>query len=187
LRYLTPGGVDYLSQWAADGEEHAARELRLYPLIQRATVRDATWVAAHMRDQDWAEISATGLVQTRTQAGAWLVAHSPEHAYTAFLRGQAVAVFGVTKLIDPHYWSGWAYGTDRMVRAVPAITRFCLDTIKPDLLARGCRRVEVKSAVQHDLSHRWLTKMGAQPEGVALDVGRNGEAFVTYSWAKSRL
>lgn len=156
-------------------------------LIRPANVRDACFVAADMRDQDWREIAATGLVTSKTEAAVWLVTRSPEHAYVAYLKDEPVAVFGVCQVGAPHYWSGWAFGTDRMKRAIPTITKFCLGTIKPDLLARGVRRVEVRSAVEHDLSHRWLARMGAHFEGIALDVGRNGEAYATYSWAKSRL
>jgi hypothetical protein len=156
-------------------------------LIRPANVRDACFVAASMRTQDWDEIAATGLAKSKTHAAVWFVEASPVHAYIAYIQDEPVAVFGVCQIVEPHYWSGWAFGTDRIKRAIPAITKFCLGTIKPDLLARGVRRVEVRSAVHHDISHRWLMKMGAQFEGIALDVGRNGEAYATYSWAKSRL
>lgn len=152
--------------------------------IVPATLRDACYVAANMRAADRAEIGAVVSMDEPAAVAAALVASSGDLAWTAHLEGQPVAAFGASIML-PHVASGWAFGTDRLRRAVPAITRHGLEQLKPTLVARGFVRFEIRTAADHDLSHRWIEAMGGRletPEPYAY--GRNGELFVTYGWSR---
>ncbi|MGH6883264.1 MAG: hypothetical protein ACREFM_20245, partial [Hypericibacter sp.] len=45
---------------------------------------------------------------------------------------------------------------------------------------------EVRSAIDHDLSHRWLEHLGFRCEGIARDYGSEGLDFVTYAATRAR-
>ncbi|MGO4339865.1 hypothetical protein AB4037_33770 [Labrys sp. KB_33_2] len=152
--------------------------------IRPATLRDMTFIAATMRDQDRREIRAV-IEESDTAIGTMLFHSSTDLAWTAWIDGDPVAAFGVTRLF-PGLGSGWAYGTRRMRRAVPAVTRFARSSVRPLLIAEGFRRIEVRTAIDHDLSHRWLEGLGFRREGIALDYGRGGLDFVTYAATGSR-
>ncbi|WP_448950607.1 hypothetical protein [Labrys neptuniae] len=147
--------------------------------IRPATLRDMTFIAATMRDQDRREIRAV-IEESDTVIGTMLFNASPDLAWTAWIEDDAVAAFGISRLFAG-LGSGWAYGTRRMRRAIPALTRFARRSVRPLLLAEGFRRIEVRTAIDHDLSHRWLEALGFTREGVAVAYGSGGLDFATYA------
>lgn len=151
--------------------------------IRPATVRDACFVAANMRAQDFHEIDAVTPIRSTAETAVRHLMVSPGLAWVAFLDNEPVTVFGAAHMPDfiPHQASGWAYGTKRIWRTVPAVTRHILNVMGPDLIARGVTRLEVRTYIGHDLSHRWLRGMGLQMEGVARRFGRNGEDYAVYA------
>lgn len=146
--------------------------------IKPACIRDACFVAANMREQDRREIAALIDIEPVHLAVLSLQA-SGGRAYVAYLNGQPVAAMGLTPDV-PGVLRGWAWGTDRIYRAVPAITRFCRESWG-SLQDEGIRRVEVRTIIDHDISHKWLRKIGARFEGQAHQYGRDGETFMTYA------
>lgn len=134
-----------------------------------------------MRKADFAEIDAVIRIDQPAQIAAILLAASTDMAFVAYLDDNPVAVFGVAWSTGSHLSSGWAYGTPRMTRAVPAMTRFMVGEMVPTLVARGVHRCEVRTAVDHDLSHGWLEGMGYEREGIARGYGRNGEDYAVYA------
>lgn len=148
--------------------------------IRPANLRDACYVAAHMRQADHDEIAAVVRFDNPAQVAATLLAYSPGLAFCAFLRDQPVTVFGVSHVTET-VGAGWAYGTQRLKRTIPACTEYALLTIGPELIRRGYKRLEVKTDVKHDLSHRWLEGMGFVREGVMRSFGFNGEDFALYA------
>lgn len=150
--------------------------------IGPATVRDATWVAAHMRAADYHEIDAVVPLDQPVAVACWLLAASQGMAWCASIDGQPVTIFGcTTSPITPHLASGWAYGTRDLKRTIPEVTRFALGVVRPELLSRGITRLEVRTYIDHDLSHRWLEGMGFEREGISRAYGRRGEDFAVYA------
>jgi RimJ/RimL family protein N-acetyltransferase len=137
-----------------------------------------------MRGQDRREITAV-IEESDTVIGYMLFASSPGLAWCGWLDDQPVAAFGISRLYAG-LGGGWAYMTPRGVRLVPAITRFALRQVKRQLLAEGFRRIEARTAVDHDISHRWLERLGFAKEGIAVDYGCDGLDFVTYAATKPK-
>ena len=152
--------------------------------IAPATLRDMTYVAANMREADWREIAAV-FPGSAGEIAASLLAASPDLAWIASLEGNPACAFGIARLL-PGLGSGWAYGTRRLPLVMKTVTRFCLRKVRPQLLLAGFRRIEVRSALDHDLSHRWLEHLGFAREGVARDYGAGGLDFTTYAATRQR-
>ena len=147
--------------------------------IAPATLRDMTYIAATMREADRREISAV-FPGTPTEIGAALLAASLDLAWIASLDGNPACAFGIARLL-PGLGSGWAYGTRRLPLVMKSVTRHCQRSVRPALLRAGFRRIEVRTAIDHDLSHRWLEHLGFAREGIAVDYGADGLDFVTYA------
>ncbi|MDQ0392195.1 hypothetical protein [Labrys monachus] len=152
--------------------------------ILPATLRDMTYVAVNMREADRREIRAV-FPGTDTAIGIALFEASPGLAWTAWTGGSPVCAFGISRLF-PGLGSGWAYGTRAMAAAMKPVTRFCLRDVAPRLRRDGFRRIEVRSAIGHDLSHRWLECLGFRQEGIARDYGADGLDFMTYAATRER-
>lgn len=153
--------------------------------IRRAAFRDVCFVAAHMRPQDRREVFCQ-LPKGATSVDAAAISYgNAEHAYCAWYRGSPVAAFGAAPAsYGGTVWTAWAFGTRKFKRAVPAISRFARETIAPQLLRDGVRRVEVRSIADHDLAHAWLARLGARRDGELLSWGRGGETFSLWSWTE---
>jgi hypothetical protein len=80
-------------------------------------------------------------------------------------------------------WVGWAFGTHKLRRSIPDISKFITLNQWPYLMRTyRPKRLEVRSLESHDVSHRWLTSLGATRECELKRYGRDGETFVLYSW-----
>ena len=106
-----------------------------------------------------------------------------EHVYCAWHRGSPVGAFGFAAAsYSGTVWCAWAFGTRRLKRAIPAISRFGVETMAPRLLHAGVKRLEVRSIADHDVAHRWLARLGARRDGELSAWGRCGETFFLWSW-----
>ncbi len=154
-------------------------------MINELCVRDASFIAANMRAADFKEISCLWKEwDTRLLGVCAMRTAVPGMVWSIWLDGQPIAAYGFSYAapFDPDHWQAWAFGTDRFKRAVPLMTRHLLSI--RDLVEARCRRCQVITHVDHDLSHRWLRSLGADREGLLRSYGRNGEDFEVYSWIR---
>ncbi|MCP4108332.1 MAG: hypothetical protein GY749_22780 [Desulfobacteraceae bacterium] len=79
------------------------------------------------------------------------------------------------------------FGTDKVTRAIPEITRFIFTQMIPDALGQGVRRFEARSIATHTKAHNWMESAGFVREGVLEQMGVNGERFYMYAITKSIL
>jgi hypothetical protein len=147
--------------------------------IRPACLRDLSYIMAYLRERDAEEVYcqlpegttgielAYGLLQT--------------DAYVALVNGQPVAGFGTAPLSEVAR-SVWALGTDKMRRAVPAITRFFQQNYVPKLISDGNRVMEARSTVDHVEAHRWMKASGAKVIGPPFTFGRGGKQFLLFRW-----
>ena len=148
--------------------------------IKDANLRDLSYIMAHMRPGDRAEVMCQFPEGTKTYELAYGLLHT-KHAYVAYLDGKPVAAFGVAEM-NVVTVSVWAVGTPRMKRAVPMITRFFRDLLTPQLIKEGYRTMEARSHAVHLEAHRWMTATGAVQADLPYIYGRNGEKFITFRW-----
>ena len=105
--------------------------------------------------------------------------------FTASIDGQPVAAFGIGPSTFVVY-GAWAFGTQRMKRAIPAMNFHIWHDLVPRCIKAGCRRVEVRSLKDHDLAHLWISRMGGiRIPGDLPDHGRDGEVFTLWAWTLS--
>jgi hypothetical protein len=155
--------------------------------IRPGTPRDLCFIAANLRQWDRRELSASALLSSMTEAAmlSWYMS-GPQWCWTAWLGDQPQAAFGVSTMgpMQPHLRSAWCWGTDRLRRCAPAITRFCVKEWPSRLIGEGVTRVEIRSLEGHDLAHRWLAGLKAHHEGAMKGYGTNGETFELWAWLK---
>lgn len=154
-------------------------------LIAPATLRDVTYIAANMRDEDRRELLCQmpdGTTLTEA-AVAMHAAMMPGFAWTAALDGVPACAFGYQAFSTP-VWVAWAWGTKRMVRTIPAVTPFMLAQGER-LIGLGCRRVEARTLKGHGTAQRWLARLGCTWRCDLEDFGRGGETFELWAWTLS--
>lgn len=102
-------------------------------------------------------------------------------AWVAVIEGEPVAAFGVQP-IAASTLQIWAFGTDDMKRAVPAMSRFIMGPCLMRWIEDGFTRVEARSIADHETAHRWMGSLGGVPSPCKA-FGKNGEDFVMFAWA----
>lgn len=150
-----------------------------------ANLRDCTYIGANMRPQDAREVFCQipeGMSGSDFAAHAF-TAFAQGWAWVALINGNPVCFFGFQP-VTAAVWQGFAVGTRKMIRAVPAMTAHCLAQ-EARLVEAGCRRLEVRTIEGHDLSRRWLKHLGCKFVCPLPDSGRNGESFDLYTWTLS--
>ena len=153
--------------------------------IRDLCVRDASYIAANMREHDFREIGCLWKDWSAVSCGmAAARASIPGWSWVVLYDGQPAACYGFSYAapFDPEHWQAWAFGTDRFKRCVPLITKH-LKSIR-DLVEQHCRRLQVITYTEHDIAHGWIEALGAEREGLLRSYGRNGEDFYIYAWVR---
>lgn len=152
--------------------------------IQLATVRDASFIVANMREPDRREllplmppdITATEMVDAGFGTGGG-------EAFVALYGDEPAAVFGFTPATPAgNVLSAWAFGTRRMWRVIPAITRFVAVDLLPHWERDGVTRMECRALASNLLAMRWFEATGAHEECLVPGYGRANETYVQFAW-----
>jgi hypothetical protein len=154
--------------------------------IRALCVRDASYIAANMRRQDYREIACLWETWDSRMLGLCALETAvPGMVWSIHTGGQPAAAFGFSRAsaFDPEHWQAWAFGTDRFRRCVPAITRH-FRVLRPQI-ERDCRRLQVMTLKDHDIAHGWIEALGGQREGLLRCYGRGGEDFYVYAWVRN--
>jgi hypothetical protein len=146
-----------------------------------ATFRDLSYIASRMRADDRAEAEAQiGPFHSMDLAAA----HLRDVALVALLDGNPEAAFGASRFMGNHLWNAWSWGSPKIGRCAPAITRHVRDVLVPDLIGMGAWRVEARALASHRTARNWLRRMGATERCILPSYGRGGEDFFLYDWTK---
>lgn len=145
-----------------------------------ATLRDLSYVAAHMREADRAEVEA--------QLDEWNAAHVAamslrDYAYVVELAGNPEAAFGCGQ-VRRGYWIAWSWGTDRLAKCLPAMIGFITECLQPAVYEAGALRVEARALASHRQARRFLERIGGTYRCELPAYGKNGETFVLYDWTR---
>lgn len=141
------------------------------------------YIALNMRESDRAEVyNMRGHDNPHLLAREVCYVASYGKAAIAEHRGVPCAIIGVSPLW-PGVWSAWSFGTDQWRRRAVEISRYARDELKPWLMARNCHRLQCESHIDHTEAHRWLMALGAKPDGMLDGFGRDGSAYIMFSWS----
>lgn len=145
---------------------------------------DMLHITSHLRDRDREEIFATrygeepkDLARDATFSGAfrWIAYHD----------GVPTAAIGAVPRW-PNVWTVWAFGTDDWDKTVLTLTRHVRRFMIPAIYGSGAIRADCLALAAHEDARKWLTALGATPEKVLDNWGKNGEAFVSYCWTREQ-
>jgi hypothetical protein len=149
--------------------------------ILPATLRDLSYIAAHMRAPDRAEVECQ---IDEWDAAAIAAISLRDFAFCVELRGNPEAAFGCGQ-VRQGYWLAWSWGTGRYVRCVPTMARFITGWLIPAVYEAGAHRVEARALASHTEAHRFLERLGGHRRCALPGFGKNGEAFVLYEWLRA--
>lgn len=148
--------------------------------IVPATLRDLSYVAAHMRAADRAEVEAQIDEWSAVQVAAFSLR---DFAYVVELNGNPEAAFGCGQVRNG-YWIAWSWGTDRLTKCLPVMIRFITEQLQPAVYEAGALRVEARAMVSHRQARRFLERIGGTYRCELPAYGKNGEPFVLYDWTR---
>ena len=152
---------------------------------QSACVRDVAFIAAYMRSEDWDEIRLQLPAEVSpTVAALQIFDCTPaDTRFVAYVGDSPVAAYGFSPTTNPTLWSAWAFGTKRMSRAIPALTRHAFGHCYPLLMSKyQPKRCEVRAHATHDIAHKWLTGLGCVFEADLPRYGIDGSDYKQYAW-----
>ena len=149
--------------------------------IVGGNLRDLSYIAANLRPDDRAEVDCQ--LDEWTPASLAFQALHAGPSYVAELNGNPEAAFGAGE-IRLGLWIAWSWGTSRMARCVPRITKFVHDVLIPDIARRGGRRTEARALASNDMAVRWLRRLGATEQCLLPAYGKNGEDFILFDWTR---
>lgn len=104
------------------------------------------------------------------------------HAAISTYQGRPNAVIGCMPLWGG-VWSIFSFGTDDWSRSVIELSRYGRKVIRPFIEMRGGHRAQCESHIDHTSAHRWLTVMGAKPEGLLQGYGKDGSSYLMFAWS----
>lgn len=82
----------------------------------------------------------------------------------------------------PGVWNVASVGTKEFPNAAKFVTKHIRRVIIPALRAKGAHRAQTFSLAGDERVDRWFESLGAQKEGVARGLGRDGEDFNFFAW-----
>lgn len=150
-------------------------------VVEDLNLRDLTYIIANLREDDRKEIDPLipNSIQPEHRNSYIAVQCLSGFAYSVKIGEQPICAFGV-KIVGT-IGSGWAFGTDRMIRAIPLISDFCWRYISHLLIENNLNRLEVRPVATHEVAIRWLKKLGFTHDCTLKMYGKNGEDFELYS------
>jgi RimJ/RimL family protein N-acetyltransferase len=152
----------------------------MFTSVVDATLRDLSYIAAHMRASDRAEVEA----QIDEWSAVTVAALSlRDFAYVVELNGNPEAAFGCGQ-VRKGYWIAWSWGTDRLTKCLPVMIPFIKEQLQPAVYEAGALRVEARALASHQQARRFLERIGGSFRCVLPAYGKNGEAFVLYDWTR---
>jgi hypothetical protein len=148
--------------------------------IVGATLRDLTYIVANLRSEDRHEVECQ---IEHWDVNAIALAALQGFAYVVELDGNPEAAFGACEQRQGLFVA-WSWGTKRMPRCVPAITRFFHAVLGRQVAEVGAWRVEARPLADNELAVRWLKRLGATERCLLPSYGKNGEDFKLFDWTR---
>ncbi|WP_024337990.1 GNAT family N-acetyltransferase [Bradyrhizobium japonicum] len=152
----------------------------MFTSVVDATFRDLSYIAAHMRAADRAEVEAQ---LDEWSAPAIAAMSLRDFAFCVELNGNPEAAFGCGQ-VRKGYWIAWSWGTDRLTKCLPVMVRFITEQLQPAVYEAGALRVEARALARHRQARHFLERIGGQFRCYLPAYGKGGEDFVLYDWTR---
>jgi hypothetical protein len=129
-------------------------------VIHQPSFEEILAVARNLRAADIKELSVTRRDLSnpvKLATSAW----AAKYRRAAYIGEKPVFVFGMTLFEgDPTQGQAWGFGTSTAHLAMKAVTKFIIRDMVPDMLGIGLVAVQAIGHPEHDLSARWLRRLG---------------------------
>ena len=139
-----------------------------------------------MRERDFAEFSAVSFAEGRADLADSMAArygNSPAIHIGVTDDGEPACVGG-TIMARPNVVTLLSFATDRFPEIALPATRYIKKQLLPRLIEAGVHRIEAVSIAGYTDTHAWLETLGLTREtGPLYGYGKNGEAFIQFSWS----
>ena len=150
--------------------------------LAKADLGSLLYVARNMRQADREEIFATRWTDSPDELAAEAFSQRGEFRFVAGDdAGVPIAAIGAVPAWDG-MWSAWMFGTDRFGEIGRHLTRWVRRAMIPAVVEAGAHRVEARSMATHTDAHRWMERLGAKPEFVLRQYGREKQDFILFAW-----
>jgi hypothetical protein len=140
-------------------------------------------VARRMRNHDFEEIAALSAYSTREEMAQHFGVNYGHHPdVIVFSNDKEPVAVGALVQGRPNVATCLFFATDAFSSIGADVTRFVRQRLFPGYREKGVHRIEAISIAGYDDMHRWLGVLGLTKEADLAGYGRNGEAFVQFSW-----
>lgn len=141
-----------------------------------------------MRQRDVVEFLAGSHASTQAELVDLTMARYPvvaEQGYVATTNGGRPVAFGAMVEARPRVVTLLFFATDEFPKIVAELTTFIRARLFPTYRNHGVHRIECVSHAGYEDAHRWIEILGLQREAVLLGYGKDGEAFIQFSWVRN--
>jgi hypothetical protein len=150
--------------------------------VDTATMNDASYVAAFMRERDVMEFLAVSTFTTPEALKQSLVQRAISvQSLCAMHNDLPVGIGGLVET-RPGVASLLFFATDEFPKIAIDLTRFVTRRLIPAYKDAGFHRIECVSHEAHVDAHRWIKQLGLSEEAVLQGFGRGGETYILFSW-----
>lgn len=141
-------------------------------------------ICENLREADREEVFATNWGNDPARLAA-ITFSLGSFQWVAELDGKPVASIGAHP-VWPGVWQVWAFGTDDFMKVVRTLTKHVKRFMWPALENTDAHRIQCFAMQSHEQACRWLEFLGAHPETVMENFGRDKQPFVLYVWTRDR-
>ena len=154
-------------------------------MITPLNLPDVEYVALNMRACDAVEIYNVRLDDNPITLAAETVAVTDYYGIGRVFhhRGRPAVVMGAIER-HPGVWAAYAFGTDEFLRVIGPVTRWARCGLRDYLIYQKAHRLEVFTRHDHYQAHRWLERIGAEPESMMTRYGRDRSDYLCYVWVE---
>jgi hypothetical protein len=149
---------------------------------------DVLKVALSMRQRDLDEFMAVSHADSAEKLALSLSDRYSlsDETFGAFDENDEAIAIGAMVEHRPGVITLMFFATDDFPKIALPLTKFIRYRLFPQYKANGTHRIECVSMATYEDAHRWIQMIGLEPEAILPGYGREGQAFIQFSWVADR-
>ena len=148
--------------------------------LTEPSLPDLLYIVYNMRASDRREIFACRASDSADELAMAALSWG-KFAWVAHHGDKPVAFIGAGQMW-PGVWAVWMFATDDFRQIGFGLTKFVKRAMIPAVRQAGAHLAICWSIEGHDEAHRWLRCLGATAGEPIAGYGKNGEAFIPFTW-----